>query len=255
MSLFLKIKDCYKFYAFTLVEIIIVIGIIGIIAQITIPTLVQNIQQKELQTLFQKTYSELNQIALQFKQDNGITIPEQCSTSSGCNTFIQDIFWKYFKAHEKISEAIAGGSIDAPYKIKSFDGKSYFENGICDNSGYHTELAGKIYTFNDPTSLGTNGPTVCVDINGKKTPNRIGWDYFLFVFTVDGSVIPMGQPHPQNTTNTTNWFNNAFIDTCKSTITDMPRDSYGCAYWALLNKNPNYPNDSTKNYWNDFLKK
>lgn len=42
----------------------------------TIPTLLTNIQNKELQAQLKKTYSEWNQISMQFMNDNEQSIPD-----------------------------------------------------------------------------------------------------------------------------------------------------------------------------------
>ena len=51
---------------FTLAEILITLGIIGVVAAMTMPVLFNKTQNKELQTAFLKTYSELSQLALLF---------------------------------------------------------------------------------------------------------------------------------------------------------------------------------------------
>ena len=47
--------------AFTLAEVLITLGIIGVVAAMTLPSLINRTQKKELQAAFFKTYSELNQ--------------------------------------------------------------------------------------------------------------------------------------------------------------------------------------------------
>ena len=237
------------FRGFTLAEVIIVVGIIGIVAELSIPTLYKDIQNQELHTQFKKTYSELNQIAIQFKQDNGITIPEY--TASNWYTFTTEDFWKYFKGNNKVLHH-TWGTENILYKINSMNNKPGEQPslGICDVSSYYSEISGKIYTFNDSNTLNTNGPIICVDINGIKKPNRYGRDNFLFIFTLDGTAIPMGQENKNNST-ITNFGGNFFVsgpENCERT-SSYP-SQFGCAYYALLNQ---HPTEIGKDYWHDFL--
>ena len=49
--------------AFTLAEVLITLGIIGVVAAMTLPTLINNAQNKQLEVAFKKSYSALSQIA------------------------------------------------------------------------------------------------------------------------------------------------------------------------------------------------
>lgn len=60
---------------FTLAEILITLGIIGLVAAMTMPVLFNKTQNKELQTAFLKTYSELNQLALLFAAEKVLQFP------------------------------------------------------------------------------------------------------------------------------------------------------------------------------------
>lgn len=59
-----------KFLGFTLAEVLITIGIIGVVSAITIPSLLTNVRNKDLQAQLKKTYSEWNQVAMQFMNDH-----------------------------------------------------------------------------------------------------------------------------------------------------------------------------------------
>lgn len=86
-------------------------------------------------------------------------------------------------------------------------------------------------------------------------PNRYGIDYFLFTFTVDGKVIPMGQEHKNNprgcnSSNGSCWnFNNIGSQYCSNTSSDISKNT-SCAYYALTNTHPTKPG---RDYWKDFL--
>lgn len=69
--------------AFTLAEVLITLGIIGVVAAITIPTLVNNIQDQQWKTAYKKAYSTLSQALLSANTDGLLTVP--CPNSNSCN--------------------------------------------------------------------------------------------------------------------------------------------------------------------------
>lgn len=64
------------------------------------------------------------------------------------------------------------------------------ENGeyIINSASKFQEMYNRIMALNNPSEVGT----VLIDINGKKEPNRIGKDAFVFVLMQDGSLRPFG---------------------------------------------------------------
>lgn len=62
--------------AFTLAEVLITLGIIGVVAAMTLPAIINETRNKELEVQFKKVYSELNQIAQLFKNEKGISLSE-----------------------------------------------------------------------------------------------------------------------------------------------------------------------------------
>ncbi len=243
--------------AFTLAEVLITLGIIGVVAAMTLPTLVNDKQNKELQTQFKKTYSELNQVARLFYNDNGISVSEYTAYTNGQNNlkkFLNE-FPKYMKGVSVISDWTHNDydedntQIDTmPYPIHAVTGSKDVKM-ICDVSGFRSDISGRLYAFNDPPNAGQNGPVVCVDINGEKKPNRYGMDIFLFVFTTDGFVIPMGQDNKNNVSGEVGTASaNFFSKECRVNTSEYRQ--FGCAAYALADKNPEGEGD----YWNVFLK-
>ena len=54
----------------------ITLGIIGVVAAMTLPAIINETRNKELEVQFKKVYSELNQIAQLFKNEKGISLSE-----------------------------------------------------------------------------------------------------------------------------------------------------------------------------------
>lgn len=266
----MKIKKINK-KAFTLAEILITLGIIGVIAAITIPALINKTKNKELHTAFLKTFSELNQLAILFSSENGITIPEYTAGKVGNGIAASDanLIFSYYNNAITLSSSAQGtendkGEIVAFYDIHYLNGKSYSggtnssggnSSFLCDNTRFQGTTSGSILILNDAPKYGENGPVICVDINGKKRPNRYGVDYFLFIFTIDGKVIPVGQEHKNNPTSCNSGkgvcpnFNNIGPQYCSTTSSNISENA-SCAYYALNNT---HPTKQGKDYWNDFL--
>ncbi len=235
--------------AFTLAEVLITLGIIGIVAAMTMPALINRTNKKELEVALKKTYSELNQASMMFYSNEGISIVEKYLNENTSPIPLANAFMKYFQGGHKYNNA-QWQNVDEieGYTIYHLNGNAQ-NRIICNNSGYYTDNIGRIFAFNDlPKNSNENGPVLCVDVNGEKLPNKYGYDIFLFLFTVDGHVIPMGQEHKNNpTTNSINV--NGFIkgeDECKKSST-----GFSCAVFAISDT---HPTEKGKTYWKDFIR-
>ena len=241
-------------FGFTLAEVLITLGIIGVVAAMTIPTLVGNYKYMVLQNQFKAAYSDLNQAAKLFQLHHDITVSEyNAANNNSVNTLKE--FSKEFNAVLKTSDLkhsstdSDGNSIGArPYEWVSINGTAKLPSN-CDTSGFFWDTQGRVIAFDDPPQAGENGPKVCIDINGEKAPNRYGVDYFIFMFTTDGYVIPWGQEHKDNPECTSNISNCSIIpaDNCKYST----NEGDACANYALINQ---HPEDPGKDYWHDFVR-
>lgn len=85
---------CYKkkSAAFTLAEVLVTLGVLGVVAAMTMPTLVGNYQKKAYVTQLSKVYSEVQQAALKYKNDNNaINLREAGLTSQAkMKSFVHD---------------------------------------------------------------------------------------------------------------------------------------------------------------------
>ena len=253
--------------AFTLAEVLITLGIIGVVAALTLPSLINRTKNRELHTAFLKTYSELNQVAQKYYADMGETVTDTSFATQ--SNLADEIMTKYYKGSTKITSNGMGtddgnGNFLAFYSIRTLSGKAYSGGAnnvgrnssfICDNSPFYQTASGALFIFNDKAETETqNGPVVCVDINGQKAPNRYGMDYFLFAFTKDGKVVPMGDTNQTSigTVATNGSAGNFFkigSHNCLNNVDDISKNT-SCAYYALSNT---HPNKTGKDYWNDFL--
>ena len=79
--------------AFTLAEVIIVMGIIGILAEMTLPTLIKDVQKQILKTTAMKAFSEAAGAVQKMRQDEGGSLNYYYTT---LRTF-KPVYMKYFK--------------------------------------------------------------------------------------------------------------------------------------------------------------
>lgn len=242
--------------AFTMSEVLLTLGIIGVVASLTLPSIVQGIQNKELQARLKTTYSELNQVSQKFYAEHEVPFSEWASRKSVMDYARE--FMSYYKGSKQISTyTYANGSADTsnkmPYVIRNLGGIRS-STIICDDGGFWKDVSGKLYFFNNPPRPGENGPVFCVDINGMQKPNTFGKDIFVFQFTQDGLVIPMGQNHRTNPQeNAQGWEHQFFFtgpERCSPYATH-PELNVACAFYALQNVNPK---NEKQSYWGDFIK-
>lgn len=183
--------------AFTLAEVLITLGIIGIVAAMTLPTVINNIQDKQFRTMFKKQYSIINQ-ALLMTYESGDDIPNLDQSN-----WKDMIFYvcriakqlKYTDSGLKCAEIEAAGEsaeFESQYSNSNVtwhkEGEWYNKKGEPQalNLGY------EYMTFMLPDGVMINFSClrdVFVDVNGMRKPNTIGRDIFYFY-------IPQGKLYP-----------------------------------------------------------
>lgn len=245
--------------AFTLAEALITLAIIGVVATLTLPNLMVNTQTSELQARFMKTYNDLESFAGYFKAQEDMSIP--LYTSIYGSVALKNKYTDYMAKVTTTSNWVAAdkhnGGIEEPYSWYQLANNNQVV-GLCDASGFVEDGVGRIISFDDQPPRGFNGPRVCVDINGKKAPNRHGVDVFSFMFTTDGSIIPSGDTHPNNNSyderDDKNEIGAAWLaytttgaDKCYSHAQGLT-----CAYYAFKDVNPK---NEAQTYWKDFIGK
>ena len=193
--------------AFTLAEVLITLGIIGVVAAITLPSLIQNYQKKALATQTQKFYSMMSQAVKQYMADYGVddlrntplaSDNYEDSESPEAMASIRDFATKYLKVVREcedieIDDGIHDSSCFAPV-YRRWDNSIYeyhpmeFDYVLADGSTI------SIFYYGNKE---TPGPIdLYVDVNGKKGPNRFGYDYWAMSIFYDG-VIDEGTVTPE----------------------------------------------------------
>lgn len=212
----------HSLIAFTLAEVLITLGIIGVVASLTVPILINNINDAQTKSGVKEAYSILSQAMTNAYRENGNTITGLASNHS---TF-KDIFKPYLSyIKDCSSNAITDGCwITQNYK----DATPWVAVETSQNAGLILKNGMLLYfrlhssncLYTDGNSINWRCGFIEVDINGFKGPNRTGMDTFPFSLQ-DGSVKPFGISGDNNN-----------FGSCKST--DIGNSSgWGCTYKYL----------------------
>ncbi len=184
---------------FTMAEVLITIGIIGLVAAMTLPTLINNAKNKELEAAFKKQYSLLTQ-AINHLQSQDVCTHTSCLPAG---TTMYDYFSKIYKINKRCDNMPEGlpeydmwcfpkNQNDSKYtnytKTSSYLPSAYFDNGQ-----FYT-MDGALITFEKRAT--DSKVIISVDVNGRaKRPNALGHDLFMFQIIDKGPVgvlVPMG---------------------------------------------------------------
>ena len=208
--------------AFTLAEVIIVLGILGIMAEMTIPTLISNVQEKVFLTHFQQTYTSLQQAYQMAAEQNGTA-----------DTWADaDAMYTNLKPYLKMMQ-------DCPFTCNTAypaDPKNLAGSYTSDwHTYYHIMLVNGV-TLKFTIDAGYR--TVAIDLNGNKGPNRIGYDFFTFHLSNKNGAPFVSWPYYSG--NGSSWVE---VDPYSCNRTSLAVDSnsgYGCSYWLIRNWNMDY---------------
>lgn len=178
-------KVCDK--GFTLAEVLITLAIIGVIAAITISPLFKNSQDSEFKTQFKKVYNTLTNATLKVNAALG-TYPTCFYTPSieyipenfvECSTFFSELKKSLKIIKDCPDNAYSNGCVpNYASNDLNMTGCGYFAQTNILNSN-------PAFVLSDGTIIiqyYTPVPLVLVDINGKKPPNKAGFDVFDFLW-------------------------------------------------------------------------
>ena len=216
--------------AFTLAEVLITLGIIGVVAAMTLPTLINNAQNKQLEVAFKKSYSALSQIAQRVAlEDYGGQIPDDALSES------LGYYAKYLNGKRCTGTAENGCPANADgdnycnfmYKTyKDFSGKV---SAPCIGNDYVVNVVSGSTFYFDYAGEGEDiyeKQFVVIDVNGwQKRPNKLGHDLFLFSISRDGKITAGGAD--------TSFYPKSGY--CNSSTT-FSRNGYGCTINAINEK-------------------
>ena len=213
--------------AFTLAEVLITLGIIGVVAAMTMPSLIQNYQEKATVTKLKKCYSLVSQAYVSILNDEGGSDTLQ----AGDDLEMMEKFGKYLK-YQKTCGRNKGCFPNVTYKSVTGNGYGKWEDDTTDRSrAILTD--GTLIMFNKSAMWGGNEGNylyaqIYVDINGFKGPNQLGRDFFYFYISPE-KIVPAGAKALEEKNE-----DQKFTKNC------IQQNGYACAAWVIYNENMDY---------------
>ncbi len=179
MNIILGNKEVSMKKAFTMAEVLITLGIIGIVAAMTMPMIISKAERMILAQQFKKMYANLsNAINLVSEKYGG---SYECYNTSYGNYHTADckVFWSEMISQMNIVHSCYPGVAGCrpTYKTKA---EVLSLGGNVKNTACTMNVSGKVYYLTDGSMIAFQNTDVffVIDINGKKGPNRWGYDVF-----------------------------------------------------------------------------
>lgn len=211
--------------AFTLAEVLITLGIIGVVAAMTMPSLIQNYQEKATVTKLKKFYSLVSQAYVSILNDEGGSDTLQ----AGNDLEMMEKFGKYLK-YQKTCGRNKGCFPNVTYKSVTGNGYNKWE----DDTTYRSRAIltdGTLIMFNFNALVNNSDnfyAQIYVDINGFKGPNQLGRDFFYFYISPE-KIVPGGAKVLEAI-----FPDQKFDENC------IQQNGYACAAWVIYNENMDY---------------
>ena len=227
---------------FTLAEVLITLTILGVVAALTVPSLIHKFQDRIAISSVKKTWSMLENALEQMYIIEGkpstwdwsayttnetranyfaekfikyVNVEKFCGSSSGCFPSKNDS--KCSAGNYNIYCNLHGINSQQYIDNQNY-GKFRLKNGMSINVSITPSM------FNSSTVTSTTNK-FRVDINGKKGPNRLGYDVFYFEFNDKGLLLA-------NASYYSHWYCN------KTSSGGM--DGWTCSTWIMKHGNMDY---------------
>ena len=245
-----------KRVAFTLAEVLITLGIIGVVAALTIPTIINKIKHKELESGFQKAYSTFSQGIMNMKREDGEGLAKYYAyynPDTQTNPNAGEFFKKFYQySGVKVIGKCNYKNITIKNYTKNAEAKSYciHNSNKVDGSCTYVDLKEELSNgMCSNLTITANTIFIVIDTNGMKSPNSLGHDIFFFRVDKNDNLIPikMAKLFTDEELKDESMPTWSYVlgDPC-SIKSKQAGNGTGCSYYALINQNPD---DATKGYW------
>lgn len=176
-------------FAFTLAEVLITLGIIGVVASLTLPALIQNQQKSALEVATKKFYTNMSQAIKHYMADEGVDDLRNTALNAGewsdeNRTSAYKHWTEFMNKYFKVTKICDGTGDCFVLHYRHMDGSEGW-NRIAYDQNY--VLADGMVIGVLPPDAGVPG-TITVDVNGKKGPNRLGYDIWSMSLFYDGTL-------------------------------------------------------------------
>ncbi len=182
--------------AFTLAEVLITLGIIGVVAALTLPTLIGNYQKQALATQTKKFYSMMSQAVKQYMADEGVDDLRNTPLASYNYENISspeaiESIRNFVTIYLKVAKECKPDTNDCfASKYKQWDGDFGSDNFT--DVGHYPGRRDYVLADGSIIRIGYRGEEspmdLFVDVNGKKGPNRVGYDLWSMSIFYDGVI-------------------------------------------------------------------
>lgn len=185
---------------FTLAEVLITLGNIGVVSAITIPSLINNIQDKHFKALWKKAFAQISIAYEEAFAENPINIPTGLVPAATMTQYSREI---YYEILSRLSDDYCVRSGTQGKICASNFGTTDNVSPVCKSLNPDEEKTRCMYAGGGGYAKLNNGikiyaqyymwtyPAFLVDVNGEKAPNTIGRDMFIVLFR-GNKVIPGG---------------------------------------------------------------
>lgn len=189
---------------FTLAEVLITLGIIGVVAAMTIPTIMQKITKRKLETQIKAAYSTIAQTMRSVEADDS-GFDMKIATDEGqdsTNNWFKSYILPYLKTehvcynkpgcwHKKGTVKDLQGN-PSPWDYEAGLG-NYIVTFITAKGTYFNIDGMSVYRMNTLFGIKTDsiGLVFYFDANGDRKPNVIGKDIYVMAYTGKG-LVPAG---------------------------------------------------------------
>ncbi len=178
--------------AFTLAETLITLGIIGVVATITIPTVINKVNEYHWQVSYKKSFSLISQALLKMQQNEEmLPIEDSGEYSNPTSPAIGENF-KTLTKYIKTVRTCFNNNADDCWVCE--DGQAGLNSSTapdwlgCTKSSYaFVDASGTAWYLYSNKEI-----PLLIDVNGDKTPNKLGKDRFYMQFATNGSTTAYG---------------------------------------------------------------
>lgn len=186
-----KLSTIFRGYkAFTLAEVLITLGIIGIVAALTIPTLINSIDESKYNTGLKKAFSTLSGALIRIQADQG----GLSNIGNGTSTANREALMAEFEPYIVFIRRDTAQNIFGPLHYRTY--KSNDEDGFPWGDTTQTAAVTKdgmyLCIWNNPDCNYRGSLHSCasivVDTNGAEKPNMYGLDVHVFEISYKNGV-------------------------------------------------------------------
>lgn len=167
--------------AFTLAEVLITLGIIGVVAAMTIPTLMNNINNMQYKVAYKKAFSVASQALLACSAD--YTCVERTGWTDATNNAT---IWHAFREKFNVIKYCDGSTITLSQCWDTTGEQFNTSTAPIESSPAFVDKSGMAWVKGSSQGTTMTGDTF-VDTNGFNKPNKFGQDRFRLRFTVDAN--------------------------------------------------------------------